>query len=96
LVYKFQNRNLIQQFEESPAGAEANKTPLYFIQSIRKHKDTSKGRLYLIKWLSYPENQCTWEPGSGLVGFRIYFVLPHLNNTIQPPSAIEKYEATLL
>jgi transposase InsO family protein len=50
----------------------------YEVKSIQAHRDTKKGREYLVRWKGYTSNDDTWEP------------IAHLVNV---PEEIEKYLA---
>jgi hypothetical protein len=36
------------------------------VKSIQDHRDTNKGRQYLVHWKGYSHNDDTWEPESHL------------------------------
>ena len=49
-------------YQESDIGLKDNE-PLYFVEKILDRKMLQKGGArYKVKWVGWPESQCTWEP----------------------------------
>jgi transposase InsO family protein len=53
--------------EVRPEAIEVQGQEEYEVQSIQAHKDTRKGRLYLVRWKGYSSIDNTWEPENHLV-----------------------------
>lgn len=65
------DENLFNEWKLRPLTAkeQRQKKDLYFtVAKILDHRNTSKGRTFLIQWKNYPTSTATWEPEEHLDG----------------------------
>ena len=58
--------NLRKYRSETALSKQAQQDQVYVVESIMDKKVENKKIFYKIKWLGFPEDQCTWEPSKNI------------------------------
>jgi Chromo (CHRromatin Organisation MOdifier) domain len=76
-IHKVFHAALLQPYQENEVYGENYIRPLpdieegeevYEVEQILKHRKRGRGYKYLVKWVSYPITEASWEPKSNLTG----------------------------
>lgn len=74
------------QIKHEKSENSQNLKGFYLIEKILGKKIDEDGEIkYKIKWMNFPQNQCTWEPISNLLD-------PEFKDTSGVPEMIEQFE----
>ena len=52
----------IQDIDKMPLPDLEDEQEVWQVEDIETHKDTARGRRYLVKWTGWPAEYNTWEP----------------------------------
>ena len=55
-----------------PLLLDADGTPMFEVEAILDRRRDGRRWLYLVKWLGYPADECTWEPHSHLADTSVF------------------------
>ena len=58
----------IKDIDSMPLPDLEDDQEVWEVEDIEAHKDTSRGRRFLVKWAGWPAEYNTWEPEENLEG----------------------------